>query len=92
MKTYKLFAGLYIKNYKAKEIAELEFESENDALQAAFEAACDLYESADFADKVYWDDIAEDENLDPIKDEEYINGIYFEVRDDFLDYYIEEIE
>lgn len=64
-------------------------ESEDDAMDEAYNAACEEYDSrAGMHGIRSYEEIAEDEDLDPNEDIEVIEEIYNQEREDWIDYYV----
>lgn len=87
LKEYNIYAGLGGSfggaRYQYTTIAE----SEEDAVNEAYSIACEEYDSyAGYHGIRSYDDIAEDEDLDPETDSEEIEEIYRQECEDWVDY------
>ena len=89
MKQYKIFAGLGGGFGGAQECDILEFASKEAAEEYAYEVACETYDMyAGMHGLRSVDDIMEEEGFGEVEAEE----AYREERENWLDYYVEEIK
>ena len=90
MKKYNIYAGLGGGFGGAKYSGTGEFKSEEDACQVAYAIAREEYESYEGYHGIKdWQDVAEENNLDPDKEEDYyaINEFYNEEVESWIEYY-----
>lgn len=86
---YNIYAGLSGSFGGATYIGTKYFKNEETALGRACSIAYEMYESYEGTNGILsWDEIAEQENLDPDKDVKLINEIYDDVMQSWIDYYV----
>ena len=93
MKKFKLYAGLGGSFGGARYVDTDEFESESDACDAAWEMAREIYEGYVGLHGIRSiEDIAKEEGLDlnNSTDVEYLEEIFNEERESWIDYYVKE--
>ena len=93
MKKWKCWYGLGGGFGGARDYEIEEFETEEEAIEYAYELACEYYTNYDgmYGLRDY-EQIADEEELDIEKDCEIIDEIYNEERESWLDYWVEEVE
>lgn len=89
LQEYNIYAGLGGGYGGARYQCTTLAESEDDAMDEAYAIACDDYDAyVGIHGLRSYDDIAEDEGLDPNEDIEEIEEIYNQEREDWVDYYV----
>lgn len=89
MSLYNIYAGLSGGFGDAEYKGTADFNSEEEALQVAYELAVAEYQEYEGCHGILgWGDVAEENNLDEETDEDLINELYDQEIESWIDYYV----